>query len=261
MAAKKTSKQTPPKKAPSPAEKYKRNEFGLLDNVEYQFNEDCSVNWRAMIPEEFLYANPERFKNVEVPTSIEGLKDNELLILLGGIKYLAKLRGFYKVQFNVEQVGKNYVSAKCSIGWLPNYETGSEVLYEEYANATSENTNDFCLKFLETIACNRAFVRCVRNFLNINIVGVDELDNSRGLVKSHVIEEEEPNAMLSPQSNLEQAVANKYAADFDEFKSKQLREFWQDNHYRNPETVNWNSFSDIPAKEARKLLEFIKTLP
>ena len=89
-----------------------------------------------------------------------------------------------------------------------NIDSKPEVLYEEYANATSENTNDFCLKFLETIACNRAFVRCVRNFLNINIVGVDELDNSRGLVKSHVIEEEEPNAMLSPQSNLEQAVAN-----------------------------------------------------
>lgn len=256
MAAKKTSKQ----KSPYPPENYVRNEFGLLENVEYQFNEDSSVNWRAMIPEEFLYANPERFKNTEVPTSTEGLKDNELLILLGGIKYLAKLRGFYKVEFDVEQYSKNYVAAKCRIGWLPNYETGSEVVYEEYANATSENTNDFCLKFLETIACNRAFVRCVRNFLNINIVGVDELDNSRGFAKPNV-NEEEPNAMLSPQSNLEQAVANKYAVDFEEFKSKQLREFWQDNHYRNPETVNWKSFSDIPAKEARKLLEFIKTLP
>ena len=257
MAAKKTSKQ----KSPYPPENYVRNEFGLLENVEYQFNEDSSVNWRAMIPEEFLYANPERFKNTEVPTSTEGLKDNELLILLGGIKYLAKLRGFYKVEFDVEQYSKNYVAAKCRIGWLPNYETGSKVVYEEYANATSENTNDFCLKFLETIDFNIAFVRCVLNFLNINIVGVDELDNSRGFAKPHVNEEEEPNAMLSPQSNLEQAVANKYAVDFEEFKSKQLREFWQDNHYRNPETVNWKSFSDIPAKEARKLLEFIKTLP
>ncbi len=38
---------------------YKRNEFGLLEGVEYKFNEDGSVNWRAMIKPEHLYPNRE----------------------------------------------------------------------------------------------------------------------------------------------------------------------------------------------------------
>ena len=40
---------------------YKRNEHGLLENVDYEFNEDGSVNWRAMIKEEFLYPNKDWF--------------------------------------------------------------------------------------------------------------------------------------------------------------------------------------------------------
>ena len=46
------------------------------------------------------------------------------------------------------------------------------------ANATLNNTSSFATKFLEAIACNRAFIRCVRNFLNVHIVGDDEIDKS-----------------------------------------------------------------------------------
>src|SRR6056300_486813 len=61
----------------------------------------------------------------------------------------------------------------------PNYETfGQSVIFQDMANATLDNTSSFATKFLETIACNRAFVRCVRNFLNVHIVGDDEIDKS-----------------------------------------------------------------------------------
>ena len=36
---------------------YKRNELGLLEGVNYEYNEDGSVNWRAMIAAEHLYPN------------------------------------------------------------------------------------------------------------------------------------------------------------------------------------------------------------
>ena len=63
--------------------------------------------------------------------------------------------------------------------FLPNYETGGQaVTFQDMANATLNNTSNFATKFLETIACNRAFVRCVRNFLNVHIVGDDEIDKS-----------------------------------------------------------------------------------
>ncbi len=243
---------------------YKRNEHGLLENVEYVFNPDGSVNWRAMIKPEFLFIRKEWFeaRKQEVPTSPEGLSDNQLAIMLGGIKELAKLRGYSSVNFNVQHVEKNYVVARCSINWNENYETGftdykGGILYEEYGNATAENTNDFCLKFLETIACNRAFVRCVRNFLNIHIVGVDELDKSQD-ASSQSPEESNSNTSLSPASILEKTVSKKLKTDFNGFKQGFLKTLWKSEAYRNEDAANWNSFDDIPAKEARKLLALVK---
>lgn len=81
------------------AAKYERDKFGLLNSIDYIFNDDGSIRWRDMIKQEFLYVNKEYFERFgkEVPKSTEGLKDNQLSIMLGGIKELAKLRGFNKV--------------------------------------------------------------------------------------------------------------------------------------------------------------------
>ena len=74
---------------------------------------------------------------------------------------------------------EDHVAVICRVTFLPNYETGSKaVTFQDMANATLNNTSSFATKFLETIACNRAFVRCVRNFLNVHIVGDDEIDKS-----------------------------------------------------------------------------------
>ena len=41
---------------------WKRNQHGLLESVEYIFNDDGSVNWRAMINPEHLYPNKDWFE-------------------------------------------------------------------------------------------------------------------------------------------------------------------------------------------------------
>lgn len=272
-AKKKTAKQNKPPVGP---EKYKRNQYGLLENVDYTFNEDGSVDWRSMIKPEFLYPNKGWFeaRKKDVPTSIDGLKDNQLLIMLGGIKELARLRGFHNVSFDVENISEGYVTAKCNIDWIGNYESGdtaydgtnTTVSYQDVANATSENTDVFCAKFLETIACNRAFVRCVRNFLNIHIVGADEIDKSSKeqngpSVKYDNSEQETDsvqNIALTPHTMLQKAFKEKTGNDsFESFKEL-LRELWTSEAYRNDETKSWESFSDIPAKECRKILSIIK---
>ena len=93
------TKKTAKKQAKAPLNKklfgpdvYKRDQHGLLDCVDYVFNEDGSVNWRAMIKPEFLYPNKGWFdmRGQQVPNSTDGLRDNQLLIMLGGIKELAK---------------------------------------------------------------------------------------------------------------------------------------------------------------------------
>lgn len=240
---------------------YKRNEHGLLENVNYTFNDDGSVDWRAMVKPEFLYPNKDWFvrRNKPVPDSIEGLEDKQLLIMLGGIKELAKLRGYTSIDFDVKNVADNYVTAKCTISWSSNYETSNSsiVTYTDFANATEANTDDFCLKFLETIACNRAFVRCVRNYLNVHIVGADEIDKSKQADNSVTIEHHDVPA-ITPNDLLEKILKSKHnVKSYNDFKDV-LRSLWKQETYRNEDAKNWSSFNDISAKDARKLIAVLK---
>lgn len=247
---------------------YKRNEHGLLESAEYEFNEDGSVNWRAMIKPEFLYPNKDWFeiRKKDVPSSPEGLDDKQLLIMLGGIKELARLRGFESVEFNTNHLSDTYVVANCEIIWSPSYESNKErIVYQDVANATLQNTGSFAAKFLETIACNRAFVRCVRNFLNIHIVGADEIDKSKGAVNSHSVEsssDETVGAILSPHARLFQDWQDitKGGNNFEDFKKGTLRSLWKQEIYQNEDAQNWNDFDDIPVIEARKIRAALRKL-
>jgi len=157
-----------------PPKTLKRNEFGLLENpiIPYVFNEDGYVNWRKMIRPEFLVANKQRTQE----TDISKLEDKDLLILLGGIKELAQIRGFTCVSYDVPEASPNYVIASCHINWIGNYETSNvDVSFQSLADASPDNTQSFARNYLAAIAENRAFVRCVRNFLKINIVGQEEV--------------------------------------------------------------------------------------
>ena len=237
---------------------WKRNEHGLLESVEYEFNQDGSVNWRAMISPEHLYPNKDHFemRKMPVPDSIEGLEDNQLLIKLGGIKELAKLRGFHNVTYDVVESSDSRVVVQCMINWIENYE-GSYAhtqTFSSIANATTHNTNGFAAKFLECIAENRAFVRTVRNFLGIHIVGADEIDSSKN--KSPIVAPPSPSGAkdISPQGILKE----KAGTDFNSFKGC-LRAWYKTGAYTNdPEVIKeWLDYKDIPAKECRKLLKLI----
>lgn len=160
-----------------------RNNYGLLMNENYIFNEDGSVDWRRMIKPEFLVPKKDNFekKNKPVPTSIEGLEDKDLLILLGGIKDLARLRGYSSVRYNVVSPSSDYVIATCEIKWLPNYESqGQEVIFSGIGDAHPNNTTSFTRQYLGPMAENRAFVRAVRNFLKVPILGQEEIPTTNG---------------------------------------------------------------------------------
>jgi len=249
--------------------KYSRDEGGLLGSVDYKFNEDGSVNWRAMVDSKHLFPNKSWFeaRDKPVPRSVDGLQDNQLLIKLAGIKELAKLRGYTSVRYDVIKCEKDHVSIKCEITWIPNFENPTQesdflppsTHFEDVANATTENTSSFATKFLETIAANRAFVRCVRNFLNVHIVGDDEIDKSNGVPQHPEADDPvEPLKKLTPNGVLENLALNKLkCASFNDFKDK-LRELWALELYRNDDAKNWQKYDDVPAKEARLLINIIK---
>jgi hypothetical protein len=238
--------------------KFKRNQFGLLDNVDYDFAEDGSVNWRSMIKDEHLFPNKSWFdmRKKDVPRSIAGLKDHQLLIKLSGIKELAKLRGFSDVSYEVVKCDPDHVAVICRVTFLPNYETGrNSVVFQDMANATLNNTSSFATKFLETIACNRAFVRAVRNFLNVHIVGDDEIDKSSSPAPSN--SSSAPG--LTPSSMVENLAKEKLnCSSFEEFRVI-LRDWWKNEKYKNDSVKDWNDYEDIPASQARILMKLINS--
>lgn len=237
----------------------KRDEDGLLEGVDYIFDEDGFINWRAMIDENELYPNKDWFleKDQAVPVSAAGLKDYQCLVKLGGLKKLLRLRGYKGISSRINVVDKSHVVASCAIEFIGNYETdGESVYYEANANATVANTSEFGEKFLETIAENRALVRCIRNFLNINICGADEVDKSGGK-DSAVSETSSSLDSFTPQGALHKAVSENGIDSFDKFIEK-LRELYASGDYRNDKVASWQSYNDIPAKEARILITFFK---
>lgn len=231
-----------------PTKIFKRNEYGLIDDpsVVYVFNEDGTINWRKMIKPEFLVPNKERFeKNGKpVPKSIEGLEDRELIILLGGIKDLAKIRGYSKVHHDVKAPAGDYVVSACSIEWIPNYETENRaVTFTAIGDASVFNTNSFGKSFLAAIAENRAFVRSVRNFLQINIVSQEEL----GANGSTPQQEPETDTASSALKEIMTA----YGVSFDKVKATLIKD-----KFDNAET--FSKVEDIPKFKQFELIERIK---
>ena len=77
-------------------QKFNRDEYGLLPSIEYIFDKDGFIDWRSMIPKEYLFPNRYWFelKGKEVPKSVDGLDDEQILIRLSGIKWAARIRGY-----------------------------------------------------------------------------------------------------------------------------------------------------------------------
>jgi hypothetical protein len=231
----------------SPPKFFVRNCYGLIenDNINYVFNDDGSINWRGMVKQQYLVPNRQRTQE----TDVSKLEDKDLLILLGGIKELAQIRGFTSVEYKVVTATDNYFATSCKITWAPNYETENRpVVFEALADASLVNTKDFARYFLAAIAENRAFVRCVRNFLKINIVSQEELgDVKLGLVAKENFEKENP---MNPTLLLEKIMQDK-GITFDVLKKRLVKEKFDS-------ADNFNSIKDVPKSKVFELIERIK---
>ena len=193
----------------------KRNEYGLIEGVNYVFDEEGSVNWRRLVRPEHTVVNKQMFERLKkpVPESIEGLEDKYLLLLLASSKELASIRGFTRVNHVVTSSNPDQVVSVCTIDWIPNYETENRaVSFSSIGDATPSKTNGFARNYLGAIAENRAFVRCVRNFLKINIVSQEEI----GPVQDTVQED--------TSISLLKDVMKKHEVSFDTIKTSLVKE-------------------------------------
>jgi hypothetical protein len=233
-------------------EKLSRNTRGLLKTppVDYVFNEDGSVNWRKMVRKEYLVPNKQKTNETDVSL----LEDRDLLILLGGIKELAQIRGFNSVSYEVVAATQEYFATSCIISWRPNYETDDKsVIFSALADAHIDNTYSFASNFLAATAENRAFVRCVRNFLRINVVGQEEMGG--GSTKSSTSphrKSAENKAGSNPSQLLEKIMESKNIS-FTNLKSKLVQEDFAG-------AADMQSIEDIPKSKTFELIGRLKKI-
>ena len=218
----------------------KRDDNGLLSDVNYVFNDEGLIDWRKMIKPEYLVINKDSAKG---ETDINKLKDWQLIILLGGIKELAQIRGYTNVTYDVVSPNSDYVVATCNITWRPNYETeGQEVVFSAIGDASPNNTTGFGRAFLAACAENRAFVRCVHNFLRINIVGKEELSGNN---ISYDQSNQQQNSS-DPKALLKDLMDSKNV-DFNMIKAKLEKEDY--------DTSKLNTLDDLPKIKVFELIE------
>ena len=240
--------------------KIERDENFLVKNINYKFTPDGLVDWRSMVPVNFLYLNndPKNRERVEklygkpyseIDIIKDNVKDSDLVILLGGIKYIAKLRGFESVHYIIKEANTEYVAINCRINFIGNYETeGRMIAFEDNACAHLDNTNSFAKRYLLEIATNRAFCRAVRNFLNINIVSKEELGAS--------IEPE-----ITPKNSLAPEKQIKMLIDIMAAKKVQwgniVEKLKNENRYK-PE---YATIGDLPKDIIFEFIERLKRMP
>ena len=235
----------------TPSEKLKRDDNGLLANppVDYVFNEDGSVNWRKMVRTDYLVANKQRTQQ----TDVSQLEDRDLLILLGGIKELAQIRGFTDVYYTVHTASQDYFSTTCTIEWIPNYETDNKVVsFSALADAHQDNTYSFASNFLAATAENRAFVRCVRNFLKINIVGQEEMGGGKQVFSQATTKASATKTDSDPTSLLQKVMDSK-GVSFDMIKKRLVDENF-------PKADSFDSAKDIPKTKTFELIARLKKI-
>ena len=219
-----------------PPTEFIRNKYGLLNNVNYVFDESGRVNWRKMVAPEFLVPNKQR----TAETDINKLEDKDILILLSGLKKVAQIRGFSSVSFRPIVQSNDYVLTVCSINWLPNFETENRpVQFEALADASRSNTDGIGQLFLAAVAENRALARCIRNFLLILITAEEEVSPT-GQPQT-----EAPSS--GPLSVLEELMNSK-KVNFEQLKGRLIKDGYEN-------AVELKNIKDIPVPKVLELIE------
>lgn len=245
--------------------KLKRNESGLLDGVEYKFNADNTINWRAMIEPQFLVVKRDSKEIVEKQfgkkiseIDLREVEDKHLLILLQGIKQVLRLRGAKSVEQNLSCCSPDKAAAVCRITFLENFETdGNEFIFSDVGSASYHSTSGFAQLYLESIAANRAFVRCVRNALGINIVARDEIDdgaNEIAKTKSPLQQKEEKEneapTGFTAQDTLN-SICSKRSLTFADIQKAAVAK--KQDFTTSPDT--WTDFTSIPSLDCFTILD------
>lgn len=256
---------------------FARDAEGLIASLHYPRNPNGSVNWRALIPPQHLYVNPDF--EVELKTrfnvksrwdmDVTKVEDKQLLVTLGGWQELLRLRGYHSLRYPILSTRDGSASATCEIEFIGNFETnGKPVIHSESAGANLNSVTGSFQLHLEAMATNRAFARCVRTFLNVPIYGKDEFDPEANAAYLDALKKgENPLAPPKPETPTKEDNSidvlgflkskcqnRKKPITFEAIKARavEIKEGWTGD----PQT--WESFDLIPVRDCYTLLSMIE---
>ncbi len=158
--------------------RFRRDPDGLVVGHPYRFTTEGQIDWKSMLRSEDLYVKREfrdqvvkQYSKALSEIDLTTVEDRYLCVKLAGINRLANLRGMHSLTYPHVHVSPDKAAAVCEIEFIGNYETdGYPFICSSMASATPRSMDIGFIPYLETFAENRAFARCVKRALQINIL-------------------------------------------------------------------------------------------
>lgn len=227
-------------------QKRQRNEDGLLISLEHQYNEDGSVNWEAMIPSEYFYANKDKFPEGTNTRDLnmDDLRPDQKIINLAGIHWAYKAAGGLGYKFTIGAAYPEFASVSCDITWRGTYESDMKEITSSGVGEAHSFNNIEPFKYLVSIlSMNKAFSRAVRDRCGIKSYATDELRGEKGDKENPSTNSNIEPKGSSPNDHLE-FVAASAGHTFEKVKNHYLKVEPDSN--KKDLATKWESYKDIP---------------
>lgn len=162
-----------------------QDQYGFLPDVDYHFKPNGEIDWRRMVPLEFVSARKDKFPEGTDLSSLDvsKLEDDQLLIALEGLREVLRMRGYISVEKTFSFISSEHIMCSCNITVPSNYDGGVPKIYTGEGDAHPGNTDRFFSKFLTAMAGNRAEARAIKTILGIKTLAKEELGGGKNQVE------------------------------------------------------------------------------
>lgn len=268
--------------------RFKRDpQTGLIEGLRYVYDENGKINWKALVDPKFLYIAREHEEKVmkeqgkplaEVDLLL--VRDDWLRIRVGGLNQLAHMRGVRSCRYPHVETREGHATVSCEITFIGNSESGMEPeTWSGIASASIRSVDKHFIPYLETFAENRAFSRCVKRALQINILsdievggeGKKAAEGGNGASSYVTTSLVDPTSEASPEQvgntpafQPYEVLAKKCAAlkiTFEALKTRtvEVNAAAPDNEKCLTDPATWGSFADIQPRDAWLLMGKIES--
>lgn len=220
-----------------------------------------AIDWVKMIPEEFLYVAEDLAKKdgVDLNDTKTKLDQKYWRVKLGGFRFLARYIGYSSVVYETVSSEPERAVISCRINFEPSEDFPRGCLVTATAGANAANTSRDFLSHVDVIASNRAFSKCVRSHLGIEIIS-DAEEGKKSKEQEPAAPENNNNEQLSSNAALNKALNAAKVGTLAEAVDKVKK--WNVNYFEHDGFKDFDfvtkGIKDLNPEQARLLLMALK---